>query len=373
MEEIEKEREMIRTTAAKTAQKIVQPRAAEIDATGEFPSDLADALGKQGFFSLLLPEAYGGTDGDIPSFCSVIEEIAKVSGTASLLILAQGMGTLPLWIGGSPSQKERYFGRVAEENGLTALALNESEGGSGIPSIKTNAEMNGNHYLIQGSKSFVTHGSIARLYAVFAMTGPGISVFVVEDGTPGLTFGEREEKIGMRGSVTTEVILAGCRVPYESRLEEGEGWGIAGRTLTLSRPAIGALALGLAHGALDYATNYAKERIQFKKPIASFQAIQFMIAEMATQVEAARSLVYEAASRVDGGLEDAEKFSLIAKLYPSEIAMRVTTDAVQILGGYGYMRDYPVERMMRDAKVMQVYEEANQTERLLLGRRLLSA
>jgi len=372
MEEIEKEREMMRAAAAKTAQKIIQPRAAEIDATGEFPSDLSDALGKQGYFSLLLPEEYGGTGGDITSFCSVIEEIAKISGSSSFLILAQGMGTLPIWIAGNPSQKERYFAQIAEKNCFTAFALNESEGWTDVPSVKTTAKKNDKDYLLQGRKSFVTYGSIAHLYAVFAMTEPGISVFMVEDGTPGLRFGEREEKIGMRGSVTADVILENCRIPHESRLgEEGDGSRIAARTLTLSRPAIAALAVGISQGALDYAIRYAQERVQFRKPIASFQAIQFMIADMATQVEAARSLTYQAASRIDGGLEGTEEASWIAKLFSSDAAMKVTTDAVQILGGYGYMKDYPVERMMRDAKVTQVYEEANQLERLLLGRRLL--
>ena len=377
MKETEKERQMIRQAAAKTAQRIVQPRAAGIDATGEFPWDLVDAFGKQGFLSIILPEEYGGTDGDITSFCSVIEEIAKVCGSSSLLILAQGAGTLPIWLGGLPSQKELYFTQISEKNRLTAFTLNEQEGGSNIASIKTTAKKQGKDYLLNGRKSFITHGSIAQFYTVFALTDPerggeGMSAFIVEDGTSGLTFGKREEKIGMRGSVTTDVIFENCQIPQENLLgEEGEGRKIAMHTLNRSRPAMGAQAVGIAQGALDYAIRYANERIQFKKPISSFQAIQFMIADMATQVEAARALVYQTAAHMDVLLEDIEKLSAITKYYASDVAMKVTTDAVQILGGYGYIRDYPVERMMRDAKVTQVYEEANQVQRLVIAHQLL--
>jgi alkylation response protein AidB-like acyl-CoA dehydrogenase len=377
MKETEKEREMIRATAAKTAQRIVQPRAAEIDATGEFPWDLVDAFGKQGLLSIILPEEYGGSDGNITSFCFVIEEIAKVCGSSSLLILAQGIGTLPIWLGGNPSQKELYFTQISEKNRLTAFTLNEQEGGSDIVSIKTTAKKQGRDYLLNGRKCFITHGSIAQFYSVFAITDPelgreGISAFVVEDGTSGLSFGKREEKIGMRGSVTTDVIFENCRIPQENRLEEeGEGGKIAMRTLNMSRPAVGAQAVGIAQGALDYAIHYANERIQFKKTISSFQAIQFMIADMATQVEAARSLVYQTAAHIDERIEDTEKLSAITKFYASNVAMKVTNDAVQILGGYGYMKDYPVERMMRDAKVTQIYEEANQVLRLLVAHQLL--
>jgi alkylation response protein AidB-like acyl-CoA dehydrogenase len=377
MKETEKERQMIRAAAAKTAQRIVQPRAAEIDATGEFPWDLVDAFRKQGFLSIILPEEYGGTDGNITSFCSVIEEIAKVCGSSSLLILAQGVGTLPIWLGGNPSQKELYFTQISEENRLTAFTLTELEGGSNIASIKTTAKKQGKDYLLNGRKCFITHGSIAQFYSVFAITDPergreGLSAFVVEDGTSGLSFGKREEKIGMRGSVITNVIFENCRIPQENRLgEEGKGWEIAMRTLNRSRPAVGAQAVGIAQGALDFAIHYANERIQFKKPISSFQAIQFMIADMATQVEAARALVYQTAAHLDARFEDTEKVSAMAKSYASDVAMKVTTDAVQILGGYGYMKDYPVERMMRDAKVTQIYEEANQVQHLLIAHQLL--
>jgi alkylation response protein AidB-like acyl-CoA dehydrogenase len=376
MKEIDKERQMIRETALKTAQKTIQPRAAEIDEVGEYPADLMEAIGRQGFLCILLPEEYGGMNGDITTFCLLIEEIAKVSGSSSLLLLAQGLGTLPVWLGGSDAQKERYFTQISEKNSLIAFTLNEGETGLEAPSIKARAQQKGKEYLLSGRKCFITHGSIADLYAVFALTEPekgaeGISAFVVEKGTPGLLFGQKEEKLGMRGAVTTDVIFESCRIPGENRLgEEGQGWKIAMDTLTMARPAMGAQAVGIAQGALDFAIRYANERIQFKKPISSFQAIQFMIADMATHIEAARALVYQAAACVNTGLEGAERLSTMAKLYASDVAMKVTTDAVQILGGYGYMKDYPVERMMRDAKVTQILEGSNQLQRFIVAQHL---
>jgi alkylation response protein AidB-like acyl-CoA dehydrogenase len=377
MKDAEKERQMIRVAAEKTAQRVVQPRAAKIDATGEFPWDLVEAFGKQGYLSLLLPESYGGTDGDLTSFCIVIEEIAKVCGSSSLILLAHGLGTLPVLLKGNASQKDLCFTEISEKNSLITFALNEPEGGLGASSIKTRAEKRGRDYLINGRKGSITHGSLAKYYSVFALTQPergveGISAFLVEDGTPGLLFGKKEEKIGMRGSVTTDVIFENCRISQENRLgEEGDGWKIGMDALDLSRPAMGAQAVGIAQAALDFSIRYANERIQFGKPISSFQAIQFMIADMATQLEAARSLVYKAASQIDEKKEDVRKLSAISKCFASQTAMKVTTDAVQILGGYGYMKDYPVERMMRDAKVTQVYEEADQIQRWVVAQELL--
>jgi alkylation response protein AidB-like acyl-CoA dehydrogenase len=377
MKSMEKERLMIRMAAEKTAQKMVQPRAAKIDATGEFPLDLVEAFGRQGYLSFLLPESYGGTEGDLTSFCIVIEEIAKVCGSSSLIILGHALGILPILLGGNSFQKDLYLKEISEKNSLTAFALKEPEGGLEASSINTMAKKQGKDYLINGRKCFITHGSLAKFYSVFVVTQPkrgaeGICAFIVEDGTPGLLFGKREEKIGMRGCVTTDVIFENCRISQKNRLgEEGEGWKIAMNTLTMSRPAIGAQAVGIAQGALDFAIRYANERIQFGKPISSFQAIQFMIADMATRVEAARALVYKAAAQIDEKLEDTEKLSAISKYFASEIAMEVTTNAVQILGGYGYMKDYPVERMMRDAKVTQIYEEPNQIQRWVVAQQLL--
>jgi alkylation response protein AidB-like acyl-CoA dehydrogenase len=321
MKGMEKERQMIRTAAEKTAQRVVQSRAAKIDATGEFPRDLIGAFGNQGILFLLLPEQYGGTNGDLNSFCIVVEEIAKVCGSSSLIILAQGVGTLPILLGGNPLQKDLCYTEIPEKNSLTAFALNEPEGELEVSFIKTMAEKQGSDYLTNGRKCFVTHGSLAKFYSGFAVTHPeggaeGISAFMVEDGTLGLLFGGREEKIGMRGTVTTDVIFENCRVPQESRLaEEGEGRRIAMTTLNMSRPAMGAQAVGIAQGALNFAIHYANERSQFGKPISSFQAIRFMIADMATQVEAARALVYKAADQIDEKLEDTEKFSAISKYF----------------------------------------------------------
>jgi len=376
MRDIEKERQMIRGIAQKTAQKTVHPRAAEIDASGSFPPEMLESFGKQGLLSILLPEEYGGTHGDVTSFCTVIEEIGKVCGSSSLMILAQGVGSMPIVAGGSAFQKEKYFTQISEKHSLAAFSLNEPGAGWDMASLKTTAQKQGNDYLLNGRKYFITNGGIASLYTVFAVTDPGkgtngISAFVVENGMPGLLFGKKEEMVGMRGVVTTDVIFENCRVPAGNRLgEEGEGSKIAMAALNLLRPAVGALAVGIAQGALDYAIHYAQERVQFGKPIASFQAIQFTIADMATQVEAARALVYQAAAQIDAGLEGTEKLSAIARLYASDVAMKVTTDAVQILGGYGYMRDYPVERMMRDAKVTQIYEEPNQVQRLIIAQEL---
>ena len=370
---------MIQAAAEKTAQKMVQPRAAKIDATGEFPKDLVEAFGKQGYLSLFLPESYGGTEGDVTSFCLVVEEIARISGSCALIILAQGLGSLPVLLGGNPSQKELCFSEISEKNSLIAFALREPEGGREVSSIKTTAEKKGGDYLINGRKSFVAHGSIAKFYSVFASTrseprGEGVSVFLVEDGTAGLRFGKPEGTVGMRGSVMADLLFENCRIPEKNRLgEEGEGWKIAMKAFTRSRPGMGAQAVGIAQGALNFAIRYANERIQFGKPIASFEAIQFMIADMATQVEAARSLVYKAAAQMDEDCEDVEKLSAISKWFASQIAMKVTTDAVQILGGYGYMKDYPVERMMRDAKVAQVYEEPDQILRWVVAQELLKS
>jgi len=372
---LDQEREMVRQMASKTAQRI-QSKAGELDATGQFPWDLIETFGKQGFLSILLPEEYGGTNGDLLSFCLVIEEIAKVCGSSSMLILGQGLGTNPILIGGNSIQKEHYFTQISEKNSLIAFAFCEPEIGLDLTSIKTRAEKRGGEYLINGHKGFVINGSVAHYYTIFAITDPrrgkeGITGFVVDSGTAGLQFGEKVEKIGMRGSVTTDLILENCKVPEENRLgEKEEGWKIALNTINLSRPAVGAQAVGLAQGALDYAIGYATERIQFNKPISSFQAIQFMIADMATQIEAARALVYKAVDQIMAKHPNSERLSAIAKIFASDVAMKVTTDAVQILGGYGYMKDYPLERMMRDAKVTQVYEGANQVQRLVVAQQL---
>lgn len=377
MKQIESESEMFKEAAVKLARKVIQPRAEEIDAAGEIPIDLIQTFAKQGFLSILIPEEYGGSNGDTVTFCSVIEEIAKVCGSSSLFVLAQGEGTMPILIAGTPSQRERYLTAISEKNRLATLALTESESVWDAKEIRTQAGKQGTDYILNGRKCFVANGGIADVFVVFATTGPepgeeGISAFLVDREMPGLRLGQREEKIGMRGLTTTSVILEDCRVPQENRLgEEGKAWRIAKGTLRISRVALGALAVGIAKGAFDFTQRYAMERVQFGQPIASFQAIQFMIADMATQIEAARALVYQTAAEMTAGSEEIEKRSAVAKSFASDVAMRVTTDAVQILGGYGYMKDYPVERMMRDAKVTQIYGEPNQIERIMIAQQLI--
>lgn len=377
MKRIDKERAMVRDLAVKTARKVIAPQASEIDALEEIPKGLIESMGKQGLLSFLIPDEYGGVSGDLFSLCILIEEIAKVSGSVALFLLAQSIGTLPIIIGGSPSQKEWLFPKISQENFLTAFALNEGEGEFYFPSIKTLARKGGEGYLLRGQKCSVTNGGIAQVYTVFALTPSqkgeeALSAFVMESQTPGIQFGKREKRIGMRGVAITDLILKDCQIPSTHLLgEEGKGERIASETLLRSRPPIGALAVGLAQGAIDYAIQYANDRIQFGKPISSFQAIQFMFADMATQTEAARALVYQASEEIEVHGERGERFSAIAKIFATDVAMKVTTDAVQILGGYGYMKDYPMERMMRDAKVTQLYGESNHSQRWLIARQLM--
>lgn len=373
----EMEREMLRATAKKVAAKILASRAEEIDANGEFPWDIAELFGKQGFLSILLPEDYGGMDGDITSFCLVIEEIAKVCGSSSLLVLVQGVGTMPIMIAGNDEQKRKYFDRIASQNNLVAFTLTEPDSGSDAAAMKTRAVIQGDHYRLNGRKCLITNGGVADFYSTFVVTDPekgseGISAMVVEKGSEGLSSGKPENKMGMRGSNTTDVIFEDCLVPKENLLgTEGLGWEVAMKTLNLSRPAVGAQALGIAQGALDIAINHSSERHQFGRPIAKFQAIRFMLADMATQIEAARSLVYKTAAAIDSKEGDSHMLSAMAKYFASDVAMKVTTDAVQILGGYGYMKDYKVERMMRDAKLTQIYEGSNQVQRMVVAHHLL--
>lgn len=376
MKESEKEREMIREAAIKSAQRI-QSRAAEIDAKEEIPKDWIESLGKQGLLALLLPEDFGGTQGDLVAFCYVVEEMAKACGSSSLMILAQGMGTLPILIGGNSFQQERYFSRIAESHHLIAFAAQEERGEIEPSKVQTRAEKRGGDYVLNGRKSFVTHGGIADLYTILATTPSDrergeLSAFIVENGTSGLRFGPREKKIGMRGTVTVDVLLEGCRIPFDNLLgREGDGGQIARRVITSVAPPVGAQGVGIGQAALDFAIGYAQDRVQFGKPIASFQAIQFMIADMATELEAARALVYKAAHALNDRAEGEERLAAMAKCFATDVAMRVTTDAVQILGGYGYMRDYPVERMMRDAKVSQVFGGSNQIQRLAVADQLV--
>ena len=375
---------MIRMIAEKVAKEKIAPRAKEIDATGAFPWDLVDIYKKQGFLYLMLPERFGGLDGDITSLCLVIEELAKVSGAASLIPLAHNVGLMPVMVAANEEQKEYIYSKIAEPDKpyLVAFALTEPNAGSDASHMTTNAVKDGDYYYLNGKKSMITNGANAQIYIVFVNTNPklrtnGISAFYVERDYPGVIIGRSEDKMGMIGSDTTELTFDNVRLTKDNLLgKEGDGWDIAMTTLNLSRPAVGAQAVGLAQGALDFSTEYAWKRVQFGQKLADFEGIQFMVADMAIQVEAARALVYDVSHLLDMKVYERDKMSAIgvdklsamAKVYSSDVAMKVTTDAVQILGGYGYTKEYPVERMMRDAKATQIYEGTNQIQRIVIAR-----
>lgn len=375
---------MIQKIAEKLAKEKVAPRAKEIDQTGAFPWDLVDIYKKHGFLYLMLPEKFGGLDGDITSLCLVIEELAKVSGASSLIPLAHNVGIMPIMVSANDEQKEYIYSKICEPDKmhLVAFALTEPDAGSDASHMRTTAVKEGDHYYLNGKKSMITNGANAQFYSVFAATNPkkrtqGISAFYVERDYPGVIIGKSEDKMGMIGSDITELIFDNVRLEEKNLLgKEGQGWDIAMSTLNLSRPAVGAQAIGLAQGALDFAVEYAWKRVQFGQKLADFEGIQFMVADMATGVEAARALVYDAAHLLDMKVYERDKMSAIgvdklsamAKVYSADVAMKVTTDAVQILGGYGYTKEYPVERMMRDAKATQIYEGTNQVQRIVIAR-----
>lgn len=375
---------MIQKIAEKLAKDKIAPRAKELDSTGAFPWDLVDTYKKQGFLYLMLPERFGGLDGDITSLCLVIEEFAKVSGAASLIPLAHNVGIMPIMVAANDDQKEYIYNKIidADKMYLVAFALTEPNSGSDASHMATSAVKDGDYYYLNGKKSMITNGANAQLYTVFASTNPklrtnGISAFYVERDNPGVVIGKSEDKMGMIGSDITEVIFDNVRLTKDHLLgKEGQGWDIAMSTLNLSRPAVGAQAVGIAQGALDFSVEYAWKRVQFGQKLADFEGIQFMVADMATQVEAARALVYDAAHLLDMKVYERDKMSAIgvdklsamAKVYSADVAMKVSTDAVQILGGYGYTKEYPVERMMRDAKATQIYEGTNQIQRIVIAR-----
>ncbi len=378
MNDIEQERERWREKARGVAKSIVAPRVAEIDEKGEFAWDLAEAYSKYGFLSLLIPKEYGGMDTDITSFCLVAEEIAKICASSALLVIVQAVGTMPVVLGGTTGLKERVLARLAKEKGLICFCLTEPESGSDAASIRTRAVLKGDHYVINGRKCFITNGGVADFYTVFATTQPGkkiegITGFVIEKGTPGLSIGKTEEKMGIRGSNTTEVILEDVKAPVAQRIgDEGAGWWQMMRTLNRSRPAIGAQAVGLAQGALDYLVRFVQEK-GWAKGKEDILGVQLTLADMAVEIEAARALVYKAANMMDEKVKGTpvQMFSAMSKYFASDVAMKVTTDAVQILQWEGLTQRHPVERMMRDAKVIQIFEGTNQIQRMVVAHTLL--
>ncbi len=366
----------IRDTIRELVQDKVAPRAAEIDEKAEYPEDIERLFAENGVLAIPFPERYGGISGSSVTICMGVEEIARACATSSLILAVQALGSYPILIAGTEEQKQRLCPPLAQGR-ICAYALSEPGSGSDAASLRTTAKRYGNEYVLNGTKIFCTHGNIADTLVVFARTDPeagsrGITAFVLERERSPWQVLKLEHKMGIRGSPTALLAFDEVRVPVENRLgDEGYGFKIALAVLDRSRPGIGAQALGIAEGAFKYALGYATERRQFGQPIAAFQAIQFMLADMATQIEAARHLVYLAATKVDEGAPDLTKVAAMAKLFASDMAMKVTTDAVQILGGYGYIRDYPVERMMRDAKITQIYEGTNQIQRVVIARRLL--
>lgn len=378
MRQLSEEQKMLLGMVRELAQEKIAPRAAEIDEKGEYPWDIKEALAKLDLLAMPFPEEYGGMGTDLLTVCMVIEEIAKVCASSALIVATQSLGTLPITLAGTPEQKKRYFPKLASGEWLAAFALTEPGAGSDAAAMRTRAVRDGDSYIINGNKHFITNAGVAHIYTVFAMTDAskgvkGISAFVVEKDRPGFSMGKVEHKMGIRGSATGELVFQDCRIPAENLLgKEGDGFKYAMMTLDRSRPEVGAQAVGIAQGALDYACRYAKERVQFGGPIANLQGIQFMLADMATQTEAARLLVYEAAAAVDRGEKNLSLISAMAKCFAGDTAMRVTTDALQVLGGYGYMKEYPLERMMRDAKITQIYEGTNQIQRVVIARNLLA-
>lgn len=371
------EQVMIRDLCRQIAQEKMKPVREEYDESGEFPWDMIKIFAEADLCGISIPEEYGGMGGGIMEMVICVEELSKICGGISLGLAASGLGTYPILISGSDEQKKKYLPRLASGKSLAAFGLTEPEAGSDAASIRTTAIKDGDSYVVNGTKQWITNGGEADIYTIIAMTdkkkGPrGASAFIVEKDTPGFTFGKKENKMGIRASTTRELIFNDCRIPKENLIsKEGLGFIVAMKTLDKSRPGVAAQALGIAAGALEEAVNYSRKRNQFGKPISSFQGIQFMLADMATQVEAARALVYATARYVDSGAKDISRMSAMSKVFASDIAMKVTTDAVQIFGGYGYMKEYPVEKMMRDAKITQIYEGTNQIQREVIALSLI--
>jgi alkylation response protein AidB-like acyl-CoA dehydrogenase len=367
----------IRDSIRELVQDRVAPRAADVDANEEYPKDIERLFADNGILAIPFPEEYGGISGSSVTICMGIEEIAKACTTSSLILAVQSLGSYPILLAGSEEQKKRLCPPLASGDKICAYALSEPGSGSDAAALKTTAKRYGDEYVLNGSKIFITGGSLADTLVVFARTdinggARGISAFVLEREQSPWQVLKLEHKLGIRGSPTAMLGFDDVKVTASNRLgEEGQGFKLALAVLDRSRPGIGAQALGIAEGAFDFALNYSKERSQFGQPIASFQGLQFMLADMATQIEAARHLVFLAATKVDERADDLTKVAAMAKMFASDMAMKVTTDAVQLLGGYGYIRDFPVERMMRDAKITQIYEGTNQIQRVVIARQLL--
>ena len=370
------EQKMIKDLCRQIAREKIKPVAAEYDEKNEFPWPVAKILAEADIFGIFIPEVYGGMGGGIFELALATEELSWGCGGISLAFAATGLGTFPIILFGNEEQKKKYLSKVAK-GAIAAFCITEAEAGSDAGSIKTTAVKDGGHYVLNGTKQWITNGGESDFYTVIAMTDKakgarGATAFIVEKGTKGLDFGKKENKLGIRGSATREVIFTDCRIPKENMISrEGMGFIVAMKTFDFSRPGVAAQAVGIAQRALDEAVAYSQQRKQFGQLISSFQGIQFMLADMSIQVEAARAVVYRAAKIIDSGAKDISKISAIAKTFASDVAMKVTTDAVQVLGGYGYMKEYPVEKLMRDAKITQIYEGTNQIQRSIIAANLI--
>ncbi|WP_366924700.1 acyl-CoA dehydrogenase family protein [Metallumcola ferriviriculae] len=375
---------MLSKSVRRLAEKHVSPRAEQLDRSDEYPWDLWREFAANDLVGVSIPEIHGGKGQGVLELCLVVEELSRVSAATGLMVSCQELALTPLLLAGSAEQKKNFLVAGARGEVLASFALTEPDAGSDVSATGTRAVRRGEEYIINGSKCFITNGGLAEYYIVFAATDKeqgirGLSAFVVEKDRPGLSIGKVEDKMGVRGTRTTELIFEDCKVPRANLIgSEGDGFKLAMLSLDRVRPAIGAQALGIARGALEYALNYCKQRRQFSRPIVTLQGLQFMLSEMFTKVEASRHLVYSAASLVDeefpglnGANKEISRLSAMAKMYASDTAMAVTTDAVQLLGGYGYMREFPVERMMRDAKIIQIYGGTNQIQRVVISRSLL--
>jgi alkylation response protein AidB-like acyl-CoA dehydrogenase len=375
--EVLEDRQAIQASVRELARAKIAPRAAEIDQSAEFPTDVVAMFREQDIFAIPFTPEYGGLSGSALTLAIAVEEIAKVCATSALLLAVQGLGGYPILLGGTDEQKREFLPDLASGSKIAAYALSEPDAGSDPASMSTRARRDGDDYVLDGTKTWITNGSVADLIVVFAVTDPrqasrGISAFLVDGDSQGLQRNRIHGKLGIRGSDTAELVFSGSRVPASRRLgAEGDGFRIAMGVLDRSRPQIAAQALGIAAGALEKAVEYAQQRHQFGRPIAEFQGIQFMLADMATQVEAARALTHQACRAVDDLDPQMTVLAAMAKLAASDAAMKVTTDAVQVLGGYGYINEFPVERMMRDAKITQIYEGTNQIQRVVISKAIL--
>lgn len=370
------QQQMIIDTAREITNEKIIPVRAELDEKNQFPREILQDIAKADLFSIFVPEEYGGFGGGCFEIVLAMEELARGCVGVATSFAASALGIFPVMIAGSEAQKQKYLPDIASGARWAAFGLTEANAGSDASGIRTTAVEDGEEWVLNGTKQWITNGGESQIYTIIALTDPhkgarGASIFVVEDGDPGFSYGKKEDKMGIRSSATRELILKDCRIPKDRLVgKRGTGFITVMKTLDISRPGIASLAIGLGQAALDEAVTYAKQRVQFGKPIISFQAVQHILADMAIQLEAGRALVYAAAKHIDKNPKDMSKVSSMCKVFATDMAMKVTTDAVQVLGGYGYMKEYPVEKMMRDAKILQIYEGTNQIQRNVVGQEL---